>query len=251
MIDHLVNTDYKVVDKREPVSTVTGYLNGDTDTLPIVTDGDRPWGVINERSFMRTSVTLGQRVESYTVGTGTLSPQAPLAEVARFFANTPVPHVPIEENGRLIGYLSATDVLAEMPDGPTAVHLMEEVASLRDDMRMGEAVHLFRGVQPSYLPVVDHEGRITGVMDRKTVAQIGLHRSRDDGRIAAGGEVDRTVDLDVKGFMTDAVATVRPDAPWQETVRVLKEHGYAIVAKDGKPLGVITAHHALKNIAKT
>lgn len=252
MIDHLVHTDFKVVDKREPMSSVAGYLNGDTERLPIITDQERPWGVLNEKGLMRTRLDPREHVGKYTVGTGTLSPHASVKEALRAFANTRVAYMPVQEDGRLIGYVAAVDLLAEMPGGPDAAHLAVEVPILRQDQTSGEALAVLRDISPGIVPVVDDGGYVTGVLDRRHMAQISLNRIDSSGHIPAGGERQALgKNLELVGLMSEGVAMVAPEAGFQEVVRVLKEHGYAIVARDRKPLGVVTPAIALQQATRT
>ncbi|HWG89892.1 MAG TPA: CBS domain-containing protein [Candidatus Thermoplasmatota archaeon] len=251
MIDHLVETDFKAVDKRDGVAAATGYLLGDTDRVPIVTDHERPWGVLNERGFMRTRVHPYERVENYTLGTGALTTDLTLEETVRRMAAASVDHFPVEERGRLIGYVSALRVLEELEVDLPAHRLLDEVPHLREDQSAGDAIHFFHDTKVAVLPVVDASGHLAAVLHRRDIVPIGLNNDRGlGGRTYAGGERNHFSDIEVKGLMETSYGTVRPNDAFDHVVEVLKQFRAAVVVDEqDRPLGVITPTGAVKRIA--
>ena len=250
MIDHLVHTDFKVVDKREGLNEVMGYLHGDTERTPIITDQERPYGVLNERGLMKTRLYIREHVGKYTVGTGTLDARASVSEAIKFFANTPVAYAPVMESGRLVGYVAALDLLDEVKEGPGAVHLMDEVPILKETQSAGEALHHLRETKAGIIPVVDEAGRLAGVIDRRSIIPISIYREDTSGHIPAGGEREHLVDIEIRGLMSTDLSIVRPDASFEEVKAALKGHGFCVVEHEGRPLGVILPAQALQKVAR-
>src|SRR5205814_1934637 len=62
--------------------SVFGWLTGDAKKVPIVMDGDAPFGILNERALMSRRIDGKAKLESYTLATRALSSTATLDEAA-------------------------------------------------------------------------------------------------------------------------------------------------------------------------
>lgn len=248
MIDHLVRHDFKAVDKREEVGTLAGFLRGETDEVPIVCDRGRPYGVVNEKRLLRSRLNPHQHLDRFVVATPVLSPGAEVEEALAVVAETWVPHVPVGEDGRLLGYVRATDLLREVADarGLDAHRMMLETPFLAPGEPVGEVIHRFYNVASDVLPVVERSGRLVGVVARKDIAPLATD-ARPGGRKAAGGERESPRGAPIEGYVDDRFETVRPNARFDDVVEVLDDFGAAIViGGDRVPRGVVTPESAAK-----
>ena len=137
-----------------------------------------------------------------TVSPATIQPDDSLAKACKLFESTALHHLPVVDNGELVGILSASDFLKLhllkgrsvsldrakvrqlMQDNPTVLPCN---ASLRD-----AAEKLLAGDFHA-LPVVDEGGAVAGIITTSDLAQYLLHHlPRDDGSIqgAATGPRD-------------------------------------------------------------
>jgi CBS domain-containing protein len=90
-----------------------------TSALALV-DGEAIVGIITERDFMRAIAdgrdpAATQVIEYMTTSPRTIEADEPAAEAAAMMVKHHVRHIPVTDGGRLIGFLSARDLLALTP----------------------------------------------------------------------------------------------------------------------------------------
>jgi CBS domain-containing protein len=128
-----------------------------------------------------------------TVSPATIEPGDSLTKACELFASTALHHLPVVDNGELVGILSATDFLklhllksrSVSLDRAKVRHLMQDnpvalpcSASLRD-----AAEKLLVG-EFHALPVIDDDGAVAGIITTSDLAQYLLHHvPRDDGSL--------------------------------------------------------------------
>jgi len=95
----------------------------------LVLDGERLAGIITERDLLR-AVALGADPATATVDEAmttevfTVTPDMPLVDAAREMATRWIRHLPVEDDGRLVGMVSMRDVtgiFAALAPGAVAV----------------------------------------------------------------------------------------------------------------------------------
>jgi CBS domain-containing protein len=247
-----LRTDFKAVDKRDGIHAVMGWIKGDTDKLPIVTDEGKPFGIVNDRAIS-TGRHLDEKakLENYALVTRALPETASLEEVAARMSELRAAFLPIEDRkGKLRGYVSAIDVARERgASGRTARELCVPIATLRGEQTVGEALHAFSQEYVDHLPVTDAHGRITGVVRRRDVVVLGANAS-DKGRMDAIGERRHPTRDALAGFAQEARGLVGPDAGFDEVERALQSWGYALVQNgEGRVLGIVTAETLMRKLA--
>ncbi|HET6405125.1 MAG TPA: CBS domain-containing protein [Candidatus Thermoplasmatota archaeon] len=234
-----VRTNYKAVDKRDALHSVKGWLTGDTKKVPIIVDDGKPFGIVNERALMGRSLDLNAHLHQFTLSTRALKPTSTLEEAMAKMAEFRAAYLPVEDDqGKLIGYVSALDLARESLGG-AARDLAVPVTELREEQTIGDALHAFQKEYVEYLPVLSN-GRLTGVLRRADVLNVEFN-SGDKGRKDAGGEKFSLLQGPVAGYMDNTPAVVPPDLPADALLETLEDSGYAFVgSRDGRFLGVVT-----------
>lgn len=242
-----LRTDFKAVDKRDAVSSVTGWLTGQTNKVPIVVDHDKPYGIVNERALMARSLDMNAHLDQFTLNTRALPLDATAEEARARMAQHRAAFLPIaDERGQLVGYVRAIDLARESINGQIAKELAVQVTQLREDQTMGDALHAFSKEYVEFLPVLRRDGRVSGVLSRSDVLRLELEVG-NKGRLDAGGEKLRLFEDAVSGFMDEAPAVLPPDTDSATVLETLDDAGYAIVGpRDGTPFGVVTAETLLR-----
>lgn len=239
-ISAFVRTDFKVVDKRDALHSVKGWLTGDTDKVPIVVDDGRPFGIVNERALMGRSLDLNAHIHQFTLSTRALKSTDSLETARAKMAEFRAAYLPVEDaRGKLLGYVSAVDLARETLDGEAARDLAVPVTTLREDHTLGDALHAFQKEYVEYLPVVRRDGRVSGVLRRSDFLKMEFNAG-DKGRRDAGGEKIRFLNDPVGGFVDQAAPFVRPETPADGLLETLDDVGYALVGTEDKMLGVVT-----------
>lgn len=235
-----LRTDHKAVDKRDPVHTVMGWLTGDTTKVPIVLDDDRPFGILNERALMARSLPHNAHIEQYTLPTRALPESATTKAARDRMAEHRAAYLPVENaRGKLAGYVRAIDIAQEIADGQHARDMAVPVTLLREEQTLGEALNAFAREYVDYLPVARADGRVTGVLPRRSVLAVEANVG-NRGRKDAGGEKFTILNDPVHGFMDDAPTFLAAQDPFDVVMETLRESGYGIVQDGERVVGVVT-----------
>ncbi|HEX2021919.1 MAG TPA: CBS domain-containing protein [Candidatus Thermoplasmatota archaeon] len=250
-ISSYIRTDCKPVDKRDGLHNVMGWVTGDSDSVPVVMDGGVPFGIVNERALMGRRIDPNARIETYTLTTRALSPTTPLEEAMARMAEFRAAHLPVANaRGKLEGYVSAVDLVRSNGVNRRAADLCVPVQALAEAQTIGDALHAFNQEYVDYLPVRDAQGRVSGVLARRTILQYEASAGHGRGRKDAGGEKPQTLHGELGGFADATIVSVRPDAPAAEVVDLVEEHGYCfVIGNDGRLQGVATPQTLVRKAA--
>lgn len=120
MVRELIRKSAVCTDPRQSLADSAAQMRADRTSVLAVIDGEAIVGVITERDFMRaiadgrdptsTHVSEYMTNDPRTIEAGKLA-----AEAAAMMIKHHVRHIPVTEGGRLIGFLSARDLLALTP----------------------------------------------------------------------------------------------------------------------------------------
>lgn len=168
----------------------------------------------------------------------------------------------MRRNGRYVMPVSALETnAAKVMSSPPVV--ISESVSLK------EAAKLMIDKNIGCLPVVDQEGRLSGVVTERTF-QVQIAGVRPDSALSPERRVLEELYVDgpdrtsltqerfaashsrpVREFMLLSPLTVERQAPlWKVADSLLKNHmSHVIVVHDGKPVGVIARHDLLRAFA--
>lgn len=240
-LDGILRTDYKAVDKRDAIQSVWGWLSGDSAKVPIVMDGNRPFGVVNERALMSRRINQAAHLESYTLPTRAIREDASLDEVARRMAEARAAHLPVEDKrGRLRGYVSALDVARAQEREATAADLAVPVTALKHTQTIGEALHAFTQEYVDWLPILNGDGKAHAVLPRRTLMRLEANLA-EKGRKDANGEKMNPLKDVVEGFSEQIVSRLPASASRDEVLAALDDNGYVLIeGRDGRLLGIVT-----------
>jgi CBS domain-containing protein len=113
----------------------------------LVLNGERLAGIITERDVLR-AVALGADPATATVDEAmttevfTVSPDMPLLDAAREMATRWIRHLPVEDDGRLVGMVSMRDVTGIFAAlAPGAVTVEHEFDQLVRERRLARIEH--------------------------------------------------------------------------------------------------------------
>jgi len=130
LVRDVMAKDVKVVRSDTSVKEVVATMNKFDIGSIVVVQGDRPIGIITERDILRRLVepclapeTLTAR-QIMTSPVLTISEIADIEETARLMAKKGVKRLPVMNDGRLVGMVTYTDIVAKVP---TLLSILEEL----------------------------------------------------------------------------------------------------------------------------
>lgn len=129
----------------------------------------------------------------------TITPGATLPEAAKSMIDHTIRRLPVVEDGRLVGIVTYGDVRSARPSNATALsmwemnYLLSQLAvseimtpdpiTVTQDTTIGEAAQLMLKNMIGALPVVDHEGKLVGIITESDIFRMVVHdwmRSKDE-----------------------------------------------------------------------
>lgn len=222
---------------------VVGMLS-DRDLLQVVVEG--PAGALPLREVMSRPVQ-------------TVAPETPVSEASAMLATGRIDALPVVKNGKLLGILTTTDILAErgkllhkgMPGRvPTAADVMRtRVLSASPSDTLFSALRKLLDAEIRHLPVVDDDYRVVGMLsDRDVRTAIGDPREA----LLRDGENDFLDEMLVENVMTPGSIAVPATASVLEIADVLldeKVGALPVVDDSDKLIGIISYVDVLAHFA--
>jgi CBS domain-containing protein len=130
LVRDVMSKDVRVVRPDTSVKEVVATMNKFDIGSIVVVQGDRPVGIITERDILRRLVepclapeTLTAR-QIMTSPVFTISETANIEETAKLMARKRVKKLPVINNGKLVGMITYTDIVAKVP---TLLSILEEL----------------------------------------------------------------------------------------------------------------------------
>lgn len=233
--------------------------------LPVLREG-RVVGILSERDLMRHRARVGDWTalehaveEAMSSPAEMVGPDDDIGQAAGRMASQKIGSLPVVDEGRLVGMLTTTDILAYQARqafgaldnqlGPTVAEVMspEPATVTRHDYLIDAAERMsLLGVR--HLPVVDSEGRVEGILSDRDV------------RLAIGGTSwqaaieEESADLQrlrVADAMTTEPLTLSPEVPLLTAVSYFIDWrigAIPVVDRDDKPVGIISYVDALRSL---
>jgi len=126
-------SDVATVDRKTTVLDAAKTMNQRRIGAVVVTDGDRVIGIFTERDILNRVVAAGKDPKVTRVEETMTSPMAccrrdtPLAECKTVMSQKRIRHLPVVEDGKLYGMISAGDILAsEVSDQQATIEYLHE-----------------------------------------------------------------------------------------------------------------------------
>jgi FOG: CBS domain len=241
------------------------FENQELDAV-VVTDGDEYRGVVSRRQLASSSNQPSAKVGSQAQHVPTVGRTADVREVAQLMIGSDAKTLPVMDDDRLVGVVTADAVLDAVRPYLDAVTVEDaysaKLISATPKTTIGKALNMLREGRIAHLPVVD-AGDLVGMLSVYDVIEFttrggtksqggspgsfggsGRSGGSHGGFGAREGDSDRLLDLPVRDLMSDPVATVRLSAPLDEVVETMFEHGISslVVTAEGSddPVGIIT-----------
>jgi CBS domain-containing protein len=130
LVRDVMSKDVRVVRPDTSVKEVVATMNKFDIGSIVVVQGDRPVGIITERDILRRLVEPCLAPETLTARqimsspVLTISETANIEETAKLMARKRVKKLPVINNGKLVGMITYTDIVAKVP---TLLSILEEL----------------------------------------------------------------------------------------------------------------------------
>lgn len=168
--------------------------------------------------------------------------------------------MPVFQGDSLWGSLTRDALLETVRDRLNGLDVDDvatrEVVSVTTDATMGEVVNELRENDVSRLPVLTHDGRLTGLVTTSDVVEFVVDEREAPSAGERRGEKPRLLDLPVTDVSSDPAETTTMDASLADAVGTMLERGYdgLVVTRESRGeivTGVVTKTDVLRVLSRT
>lgn len=263
-ITEICSEEFTEFDIGTPLSKVAGAFEDQTLDAVVVTDGDEYRGIVSRRQLAASSNQPSAKAGSRVQHAPTVDRTEDVREVARLMIGSDARTLPVLDDERLVGVVTADGILeAVRPflDAATVEDAYtDELVSVGPESTVGKALHTLREAGIAHLPVVDDDA-LVGMVSLYDVVEFttrggtrsqggsgsrgggGRGRTRG-GHGAREGDADRMLDLPVRNLMSDPVETVGRSATLDRVVERMFDgdlSALVVTAEDtDEPVGIVT-----------
>jgi CBS domain-containing protein len=259
-IADIATREYVQVDSDERLAKVRSLFDRENPKSVIVTEDDEYAGVITERQLLQSHVEDDAKAGKMTQTAPKVDRTANVRDVARVLVEGGVKLAPVFEADRLWGVVTEDAILEAVLDNLDVLTVEQiatrEVSTLPEDASVGQAINRLRENGISRLPVVNENGRLTGMLTTHDIAEFVVQRKDRTTRGDRAGDIDRVLDLPVADLMSSPVATVTEGESVREAVERMLENDYAglvVTPDDDDDLiaGILTKTDVLRALSYT
>jgi CBS domain-containing protein/ribosome-associated translation inhibitor RaiA len=259
-ISDIATPEFAEVDAGTKLGKVRSIFERENPKGLIVTNDGDYVGVVTERQLVRSRIEDGTKVSALVRSAPRIRRTEDVREVARMLVEGGVKVAPVYEGEQLYGVVTADGVLEAVLDNLDALTvaqiMTEDVVTVAEDDHVGQAINRLRDHGVSRLPVVNDNGRLTGVMTTHDVVEFVVRSDERQHKGDRSGDSHRMLDLPVYDLMSAPVLTTTPEESVRDAVaRMLDEDVAGLVVTpaddDDRIAGVLTKTDVLRALTYT
>ncbi len=260
-IADIATKSYIEVDVDERLGKVRSLFERENPKGIIVTDDGEYTGIITERQLLQSHIKDDAKARVLVRNNvPRIGRDSGIREVARMLVEGGTKVAPIFEDDELWGIVTEDDILEAVLDNLDVLTVeqiyTDEVIMLREDDRLGKVINYLRENDISRLPVVNENGRLTGMVTTHDIADFAVRTMERQQKGDRSGDSDRMLDLPVYDMMNSPVETITDGESVRVAVEKMFEHDYAGLVvtpedDDTTVTGVLTKTDVLRALTYT
>ena len=257
-LEDLMDDKFETVDPEESLTDVVAKLRAkDLHEVAVTEDGKKLLGLVSYRSIIRRkNLVIGTKARAAMDLAPLVSPETSVTEVAEHFLSTGYRQMPVVKGNKLVGMVSRAEIASIIPKIkelkviPVKNIMTESVMTVTEEEPVKNAVDIMRRLDIRTLPVVDSEGRLSGIIGIRDIVNYNWNQKRSETRGEIKGE-SNPVDIKVSSLDKDVVYTVGPQETLNGAFKLMasKKVSALPVVEDGKILGIVTLYDMVELLA--
>jgi CBS domain-containing protein len=227
--------------------------------LIVVNDGEYA-GVIGQKQLIQSHIDDDTKAAALMKSAPKVDRNEDVREVARMLVEGDTQIAPVYEGEKLWGTITGDAILKAVLDNLDALTVdqiyTEDVVTITEEDRVGKAINRLREHGISRLPVVNENGKLTGVLTTHDIVDFVVRKMDRQGKGDRRGDIDRMLDLPVYDLMTSPVFTSNPGESVDDAVRKMFDRDIAGLLvtptdSDAEVIGVLTKTDVLRALTYT
>lgn len=251
----IVDRDYFSVSPEDNLKQVLGKIREENVFAVPVMKGGKLEGMITWRKIVQRSAPPKTKVKKLLIHPPKIDSETGILDLADRMLETGSRAVPIYEKDDFIGIITQKEIIrAVSKDDSFSNKGVDEVSTepvtIGEDETIGKAKAVMRENRIARLPVVDKDGKLVGSVDISGIVKT-FHPEKAMKVGERKGEAIPERDSPVTSIMNRNPLTVPVGTDMKEVTRKITGNGglYAIMEKDGRPVGIITPKDIIEMIA--
>ncbi len=245
----VMREEFVAVSEDATISEAIGKMKkmGVPDLL-VVRSGtkDEVLGMVSYDVLLRRKKLSPQTKVSHVMSpVPSLSEGESVVDAAEKILSIGVKSLPVVRDGRVVGMVFRRDIarsLANVREAKEmAVHavMTPEPKAVLESEKLSRAIEVMRELDERFVPVVNGENRLLGVVGSKEIVDLYSPQRRERFGEVSGEKTP--AEVVVSSIMRPPVA-VDPDTPVSKAVKLMAEHDIpsVLVTEEGKLVGVVT-----------
>ncbi len=225
--------------------------------IPIVDSKNDYVGMLDYNLlYKRESIPVTTKVKTVMERTPSIDSEASVADAARLMIDSGLKALPVLEKNKIKGIVTTTDIVNSVNSIPEVANLLASEIMSGDPITVSEnddlleALRKMRDIDETSIPVVDKDGRISGIVN---INDISKELWRERGKMRQGEYYRNKVKPSVKDVMVSPVM-IRPDktiSSCMEVMIVSEARVCTVVDENMIPEGIISQSDILGEIVKS
>ncbi|MDD1746298.1 MAG: CBS domain-containing protein [Methanomassiliicoccales archaeon] len=257
-LSSLMDEKFETVDPEMVLTDVVAKMRAkNLHEMPVTENGKKLIGVISYRSIIRRkNLVIGTKVRSAMDLPPDISPDTMITKVAEQFLSTGYRQMPVLKGSKIVGIISRSDIAGIIPKikDLKAIKVQNimtrQVQTAQEDEPIKNAIETMRKLDIRTLPVVDGEGRLTGIIGIRDIVNYNWNGGRRETKGEISGEKN-PVEVKVGSLASEAVVTISPEATLNDAVKLMsskKVSALPVVEKE-EMVGIVTLYDVVELIA--
>ena len=226
----------------------------------IVVDDGEYAGVIGEKQLIQSHIDDDTKAAALMKSAPKVDRNEDVREVARMLVEGDTQIAPVYEGEKLWGSITGDAILEAVLENLDALTVDQiytaDVVTVTEEDRVGKAINRLREHGISRLPVVNENGKLTGVLTTHDIVDFVVRKMDRQGKGDRRGDIDRMLDLPVYDLMTSPVFTTNPGEQVDDAVRKMFDREIAGLVvtptdSDAEVIGVLTKTDVLRALTYT
>jgi CBS domain-containing protein len=259
-IADIATPDFVEVDADKRLGKVRSIFERENSRGVVVTEDGDYVGVIGEKQLVRSRMEDDTKASAVMKSAPRIDRHEDVREAARMLVEGDTRIAPVYEGEKLYGIITGNDILEAVLENLDAITvddiLTEDVVTIGEKSHVGQAINLLRENGVSRLPVLDDDGKLTGVLTTHDIIEFSVRNTDRQGRGDRRGDIDRMLDLPVYDLMSSPVIAASPGETVQDAVGRMFENdieGLVVTPteSDSEVLGIVTKTDVLRALTFT
>jgi predicted transcriptional regulator/ribosome-associated translation inhibitor RaiA len=259
-ITNIATSEYIEVDVSERLGKIRSIFERDNPKGIVVTRDGEYEGIIGEKQLIRSHIEDDTKAGALVQSAPHVDRHEDVREVARVLVEGDAKVAPVYQGESLWGIVTQDAILEAVVENLDALDVeqifTDDVVAIGEKDHVGQAINRLREHGISRLPVIDGDGRLSGVITTYDIVEFVVRDKERQGRGDRRGDLDRMLDLPVYDLMTSPVLTTTSGESVRDAVERMLENdiaGLIVTPEDDDDIvrGVITKTDVLRALTFT